>query len=653
MNKKLIRIILLTAAITANAATMKELESSGINDKMKDDLMASIEMKQASEAALVKSAGSFVTVGSQNSCDYFNGSTLIQDAIDDGNAEIRITGDANTSYTENLLIDDVSVTLKGGYADCDAANNDTQSGQTEIGGAGGADLPVIRIQGSSERHTIILDSLYLRLGSGSGLFPGGAISSSTANAQITLTNSLLANNTSASGGGISINGGDTDYLIEDTLITNNTAGFAGGVLCKGSEASITMLGDSGVSLNTADGNSGDVESTGKGGGLYISNGCLFTSYAGTVGADDSDLRGISGNTATDQGGGVFASDGGTVNLWGFKFCSDSCLGDNTTPSNLNGNRAESDGLPSNTALKAGSGAFITGTDTNMTIFSGRVEFNDVGNTGADGGGIYADAGSTFTTGRITNSCWDRGRCNYYGNNASGSNDGDGGAFFNRESTMVITNTVIANNRSDDATVLSTTGANANTTIRGSLIHSNADKFSNGLSDSYVFNVTFFAELDIERSTIADNNARFAVFRIFNAETSLNIQSSIVSDASSGNVLMPNPGAVSNSCTIFHESVSIPNLAGSSVVDDPEFVDRNNYNFHLNPSTSPAIDYCNASPGPTPLEYRDMDYEAYGFDDPTVANNLGPYDIGADETYANGDLIFENGFEEWLIRKDVL
>ena len=635
-------MILAISALSANAATLEELEAIGISDKMKRDLLASIEMQQAAKMAQTKADGAFVTVGALNSCDYHIGTTLIQDAIDDGHSEIRIAND--TTYTENLSITDISVTLKGGYADCTAADSDTQSGMTQIDGAAAAGEPVISISGATERHTIVLDSLILSFGTGTGFFPGGGISTLAADAEININNSFIANNTSAFGGGISINSGDTDFAIVDTLIFNNTAGFGGGIYCSGPDASILMSGNSGVSVNIADGSAGAVDTAGKGGGIYISDQCLFTSYSGTDGSGFLDLRGIAANNATDQGGGVFASGGATVNLWGFEFCFFSCIGNNTSPANLSGNRAESDESGA-VGFRAGSGAFITGAGTTMSIYSGRVTGNDVGTTINDGGGIYADAGSTFITSRLTKACWDQEKCNYYADNASGSGGGFAGAFYNRESTMEITNTVIENNRSDGGNVLYTTGANAVTTIKGSLIYNNGDSGADGFNDNGVFRVTTDAELDIERSTIADNNATTAVFRIAasaDAGTS-SILASIVHDASSGDVYESAPGLVGNDCSMFHESVSIPTLSGFSVVDDPEFIDRINNDFHIDPSFSPALDYCDEVPGPTPVEYRDMDFEAYGFDDPTVANNFGPYDIGADETYAN-DIIFKDGFE---------
>ncbi len=199
--------------------------------------------------------------------------------------------------------------------------------------------------------------------------------------------------------------------------------------------------------------------------------------------------------------------------------------------------------------------------------------------------------------------------------------------------------MITDNRADLGTALYAINA-GKTIIKASLIYGNGDNGADGFSDQGVFRLRDDAELDIKRSTIADNHADI-VFRISStadAATS-SIFSSIVHDASSGDVYQNSPGLVSNDCTLFHESNSIPLLAPTSVVDNPEFVDRSNANYHLKP-VSPAIDFCDDFF--VSVIYRDMDFEDYGYDYPTVSNYLGPYDIGADEVYNN--TIFADSFE---------
>lgn len=64
-------------------------------------------------------AGTVVTVGGDNFCNFRLGTTRIQDAINSGATDIRIA--SNTSYSENLSINNQSVTIRGGYTDCSVA----------------------------------------------------------------------------------------------------------------------------------------------------------------------------------------------------------------------------------------------------------------------------------------------------------------------------------------------------------------------------------------------------------------------------------------------------------------------------------------------------------------------------------------------------
>lgn len=208
---------------------------------------------------------------------------------------------------------------------------------------------------------------------------------------------------------------------------------------------------------------------------------------------------------------------------------------------------------------------------------------------------------------------------------------------------LVTNAVIENNRADFGTVLYTTGAGAITTITGSLIHSNGDSGTDDFSDSDVFRVVTDAEFNIHHSTIADNNATNVVFNIAaSAATTSQLYSSIVHDASSGAVFNNAAAAISVDCSMLHELASNPDASSPfTVVDDPEFIDRANNNYHINSALSPAVDFCDDFIT-GPINYRDMDFEEFGFDDPTSLG-FNRFDVGADETYGN-DIIFTNGFE---------
>ena len=625
MKKSIQFISLLALSFSAMSTT---IDNPNLSDTVKKQLNEQIELQKSLANYKANKGAGFATVGSAAQCDYHLGATKIQDALDANETEIRLVAE---TFNENILIDDKSITIKGGYADCAAAQAGTQgSTQSKILGVTSGS-PVVKVQGSTQRNTVVLDTIRLESGSGSGFFPGGGISTIGADAQVNLSNVWITNNTSQWGGGIAIVVGNTDFSISDSLIFSNTAELGGGIYCDGADASIFMSGNSGVTLNTAAGG-GSSTLDGKGGGLVLTNGCSYLSYSGTAGGF-LDLRGIAANKSLNEGGGIYADNGARATLFGHQFCFFGCIGDNTNPANLSGNSSDT----GNAGDKNGGGAYITGANSELTIYAGLVQGNTAGTSFSDGGGISLSSGAKLVTKRLSKSCWSQETCNYFDGNQSGTG-GYGGAIYNDASTAEVESSVFANNRSDLGTVYYGIGVGSHLQAYSSIFHSNGNNGADGFSDIYVFRAYTDADIDIQHSTIADNNASTAVLGIISASAGTStLYSSIVHDSSTGPVYDANPGNIATDCLIVHEIASFTNN-GFSIVDDPQFVDRANGDFHIS-NTSPAIDYC----GGSNFTYKDIDMEDYGWDDPTVANNFGNVDIGADETYAN-DIIFKNGFE---------
>lgn len=98
------------------------------------------------------------------------------------------------------------------------------------------------------------------------------------------------------------------------------------------------------------------------------------------------------------------------------------------------------------------------------------------------------------------------------------------------------------------------------------------------------------------------------------------------------------GTTQIDCIMAHETSS---FTGTNIfLQDPNFIDRNNRDYHLS-SSSLAIDVCdNNFAG---LQFKDIDFQSRGMDNINIANINGPYDIGADET-AGIDVMFKDGFE---------
>ena len=573
-----------------------------------------------------RNAGSFATVGNENDddCDYRIGSTKIQDAIDLGETEIRIA--SNDTYNTNIVIDDKSIILKGGYNDCAAAIADNQSDKTNLSNDGDV---IIKIIGSSQRNTVILDSLTLLNGK-------GAIFTEDADLQLNLLNMILAQNVADLGGGIRVSGGDTDVELENTLVISNEGiNGGGGIYCDGSDSTLIMHGDSGIYANKAT-NVNEVapgvEFGANGGGISINGGCSFLNYSGGTGGF-LDFRGFINNTAAGQGGGIAISTGSIVTLFGHQVCvNEECLGNNSEPVNLLNNLS---GFDSTVSLDGGGAAYVNGSGSALNIYAGLVS----GNESLNSAGAIQLNSSTFTTKRLTKACWSQDHCNYY----EGNKGRFGGVISATSSVVEISDAIIENNRAFSGTVLSTGGSNGTVIVNNSVIHHNGNYGLDGYEDRTVMtNGGTNSLINIYHSTIVDNNVTQAVFfSSINSSGNSKFTSSIVHDSISIpiNADISLHKAFDSECSIVHEDDSIIDQSFTAVVADPGFVDRANRDYHIDPNTSLAVDYCFENNTST----VDIDFDTRGYDDPSVNDNLGVFDIGADETIIN-DIIFQNGFD---------
>ena len=557
-----------------------------------------------------------ITVGT-DICDETSIQTAINIAKFDPNIdEIRVA--TNGIYNENIIIGNQSIIIRGGYVDCASAvieNPPSRSGQTTITGVVNAGSPVIRITGDSEQHSIVLDSLSITGGTVNlaSDYTGGGISAFNSWSNIEIINSNISGNTGAAGGGLAIfeGAGFTLVNITDTLIFSNSAALGGGVLCSGTESSIRMQGASGVSLNNA--------TIGQGGGLYMTEGCDFTSYSGTDGTGGGfNIQGILGNTAVGNGGGIYAKLASQITLYGHQNCAvQPCIGNNTSPASLTSNHSDIDG----------GGVYLTGFNTALKIYAGLVN----GNTASgDGGAIYVDNSALFLTERLSSECWSQDHCNHYVNNQAGVANGNGGMVYSQLGTINISHSVIENNRADIGTVIAAINSPAISTIKSSIIYNNGNNGADGFNDIYVFSIASGAKIDVSHSTIADNKTNIAVFNI--SSTSIG-DSDLFASIVDGDINTPvfasnQSNNVYVNCMMLHEVASIPNTQLSTTVNDAEFIDRANGDYHLDPLLSPAIDYCDDFAGPS--NYKDIDFESYGVNYPSVGVAL--FDLGADEVY---------------------
>jgi predicted outer membrane repeat protein len=253
-----------------------------------------------------------------------------------------------------------------------------------------------------------------------------------------------------------------------------------------------------------------------------------------------------------------------------------------------------------------------------------------------GGAISLSDGSELTLKRNVSNCINSLKCNLFEGNLSKL----GGAIYMWRSQIDISTTYFENNRANiGTTIYSENGSNSK--IEGSFFTHNGNNAIGGFNDQNVISSYDTSEMIITYSTFSDNNA---LFDTFNLEETANIflYSSIIYDPSSNDVFGIKDQATYNvNCLIVHEADSFDASDTETIVAEPMFIDAANGNYHLNAVFSPAVDYCTDSLAMA--QYQDIDGENRGYDDSTVNNGIGPFDIGADETYDN-DIVFKNGFE---------
>jgi len=579
----------------------------------------------------LKSRGTptFASVGNGTECTH----STIQSAIDSGVDEVRVVHDH--IYYENLtIIADRDFLLRGDFDSCSQANSnirDFAGGISEINGtafssvitieapaSGGSILPEITLWGFE-----VVNGL-----TGSDLDGAGVYMKSDVIADINLWSMDIHDNSGNKGGGLAIYG-EGEITLNNTQIHNNFARFGGGIFCNNNSATIRNFSTSIASNVAATFN----ESAGQGGGIYASNQCVISLY-NTPNGD-----GIVLNEAERQGGGIYATSGAKIYFTPQNVCESGGNNCQKTAMSLVLNKSDSD----NSGNENGGGAFITGENTLLRILDGNIQGNK---SGGHGGAISIENGARLST-DISRNCWNRDHCLYFAYNFAGEQSfGAGGAIFNSSSIAEINHVTFENNRADFGIVLYGTGLNSLTTINGSIINNNGDGGGNtgasGFSDNYVMRVVSDAVLHVLSSTIADNNATLSVFGLSASTTaSSSVYSSIVNDADSGNVFS-NSSDYNTDCILAHEIDSFLEDDGTSFVADPSFVDRANRDYHILP-TSLAVDRCYVIFGAFPSDMLDIDLQPKGYDDPNQPNILGPFDIGADETYFN-DIIFKHGFE---------
>lgn len=150
---------------------------------------------------------------------------------------------------------------------------------------------------------------------------GGGVYAAVTDGSVSITGSTLSGNSAtAQGGGISVSAsGSTDVTLSGNTILENTAGQDGGGIYLSRPEQSETAPDTTICGNTIQKNSGK-----NGGCIYIRNSMPNRTIAGsvtnTVEQEVLDIGStvvISGNTAGQLGGGIYADNGVTVRLAGY------------------------------------------------------------------------------------------------------------------------------------------------------------------------------------------------------------------------------------------------------------------------------------------------------------------------------------------------
>lgn len=522
----------------------------------------------------------FLTVGDGNNCDF----SSIQAAIDSTLSNtLRIASDK--AYLESVTIDDRSMVLTGGYANCTTAeNNDTDLSKAVISGNDSG--IVINVTGNDQVNDLVLR--HLAIGNADvGL-------QSTADANIDVDDVVIINNNDA---GVLLFGGDNNLTMNDVLINDNDGSA---VACLGVDNQVVIQGDSEIKGN---------ESAGVGGGLAIASACKANVYAPTEVAE---------NKAVSHGGGIYVEGGALVNLHGIEVALNQADSD-----------SDNDGL--------GGGLFVK--DAMSIVNAINVKFE--GNSAYSGGAVAAQENGTFTSyaaNTQSNPCATPGQCSTYEGNTAQARGGV--LFATTEGRIKVLHANITGNGLMNHGLVAHASNDGEIEIEGSMVVKNGGE---DLPGSSLFNVNGLIgdpSIKLNHVTIAANHVSSSVVRNNAGHFSMN--ASIVQDDVDVSSEI-NSTSHAFECVMAHETDSF-SAGGTVTVNDPQFINPSANDFHVKP-TSPAIDYCyDAEPLTVELGY-DIDFESRNYDDPNVTDLHGQYDIGADEYRWDNDLIFMNGFEQ--------
>jgi len=500
------------------------------------------------------------------------------------NDEIHLTRSLVYSGVEAVLVDwDPAVsghlTIRGGYDDC---LDTTASGRTTLTGDGsGTLLGAVETGAVAQRFELTLRDLELT-GSGSG---AGAFG----NLRLLLQGTLIEGNVR----GASVGEGAELEVGAGTILRANLGGsVGGGAGCSGAGARLIVAG--GIREN---------EVSYLGGGIFASHGCVVELRAGAT---------IEHNLA-ERGGGLALVEG----AW----------------AEGGGAGAAPTRIAHNSASLTGGGIFLAGPAPRSLLGNVQIESNSA----EAGGGVAVGGAVRLQLERFNFApCASPSRCVTLSHNrATAANFALGSAALVSDGgELLFAQGYIEGNGGDgvdDAVLAAYSGGTI--LLDGVQIWDNETDalflaaFESQIVAGFV-SAAGNSYFDEDSGTLRDSAGARA------SQSSIELYTSILTDH--GPFETEYGGTIVGDCLMVDTEEGIE-AEVTMVGVDPRFRDPATGDLHLRPD-SPAIDSCDDEVY-TPLDV-DFDLDARGYDTPSRANVLGPFDRGADEL----PLLFADGFE---------
>lgn len=537
-------------------------------------------------------AAAVIHVGAGADCEASSLAAAVTQAAATSEAdEIRLNiGESSEYLNTALVLTDFGTGAKGalssvgGFSGC--SDTTPSLAQAEIRGT--PSDPVVTINTSSSSSVVTFRNVSLMSSGTNGLVISG-------NSTVTLDNARSLNH---GGSGIRVTGSSAWVdLINASRVTDNiTAGFGGGVYCQG------------ATVNLISGSIGDNSApSGGGGGVYASN-CYLEVQKGS----------ISGNTAID-GGGIYADQGSSVTITG-----------------------AADGRPAinvNTATDDGGAIYAKNPGTSVFVTNGRFDGNEAVSRG---GALFISEGVLLVMNATESSCRSPTahpsvptRCSTILTNSMDPG-GEGVAIYAASgSTSYLAHTYLEGN-GGGSSLIHVTGAETEVYLEGLAIWNNAVQFLQDVRSGAFLRSAYVSGAH-NRYDASGTLTDADVLQI--AEATAELYSSVYQ----GGSFLGSSG-VSGHCLM--ASVSTPLTGGVShftLQSDPGFIDAIGGNLRL-ANGSPAADYCDDSA--YSALWNDIDMQPRGIDldsnpngSPGVAGGL--FDLGYDEVF---DKIFSDRFE---------